>query len=159
MLFEPTISASRWAPEHQAWSFGLSPGNFYAYRLVRPTAVQGLRKVKNFQIHLLLTCDDTRIEHACTWFLFVQKELNPGEAVCRPLIPQVNGGMDPVLDHPDCLIDAGMISNYQTGKPHYCPLSRLLESGDSLCFGVQNISSDDDQIGIWASIGFCTCYA
>jgi hypothetical protein len=159
MLFDDSGSLSRWAPEHHSWSFALNDGQYYGVALVPGTAVQGVRKVKNFQISLHLTCDDTRVEHACTWVLYVQKELQSGDQICAPLLPIQDGGMTEVLDHPECVIACGMVGNLQIGRPTFCPLSRLLESGDSLCCAVVGQFGDDQTIGVYMACSFAICYA
>jgi hypothetical protein len=158
-MFVPNAqSGSRWAPEHYGWNFGLSRGNFYSNTVVNPTAVEGLRKVKNFQMSVHFLPEDYTREHVCIWVLYVQKELQPGELVDAPCMP-VAASMVDVLDRPRDIIDAGVVGNRQVGNPNFCPLARLLDSGDSLAFLVMNCSSDSDVLGVYVSLSFSICYA
>jgi hypothetical protein len=157
MWFHPA-PVSRWAPEHFGWSFSLGARAYYSNPVVLPTTVKGARKVKNFRLQIDLLGEQPYQEYPCVWILYVQKELQPHDPAAAPLIPFVNHICN-TLNCPDHVIDAGIVGRAQTGKVNFSPLSRILDSGDSLCLVVQNLGEAEETVSVWVSLGFCICYA
>jgi hypothetical protein len=159
MFSFPERQSSRWVCESCSYELALHDGHYNSIQVVRASDVKGLRKIKNFKVCVNLCPPGYNAEHVMVWILGVQKEANPGAEPAEPLVPLAPGNIGEVLNVPESVIVAGITGNVQEGKPTFCPLARLLDSGDSVLLYLLNESGNGEDIWCSLAVSYSICYA
>jgi hypothetical protein len=148
-----------WVRECASFIGNVAPNSYNWFHLVRPSDVLGVRKIKNFRVGLRVTPETLTNPSCVTWILAVQRQMDGAQQYVVPLYLTAPNNISDVINVPDALICCGVCGNFSLGGETYCPLARLIGSGDYVALYLVSTGHASDQVNVALTVSYAICYA